>query len=167
LSHFCLQCGTKLRARQIEGREREYCPGCGWINYQNLKISAGCRITADGRILLVKRRNPPFAETWHFPSGYVEVDEYPAAAAERETREETGLQVKAGKLVGAYFYNDDPRGNGVVMFFDAEIIEGELCPSDETSDVRFFSPCELSQIPIAGMSAEASIREWMEEQAFV
>lgn len=167
MSHFCHLCGTELLLRQIEGREREYCPKCGWINYQNLKVSAGCRVTVDGRILLVQRRNPPFAKTWHFPSGYVEVDEFPAAAAERETREETGLLVKAGKLAGAYFYSDDPRGNGVVLFYDAEILDGELHPSEETSDVRYFSAAELSQIPVAGMSARASIRDWMEDQAHV
>lgn len=163
MSHFCLLCGTQLKTRLIDQREREYCPNCGWIHYEQLKISAGCRVEKDGKILLVLRKNPPFQATWHFPSGYVEVNELPIEGAERETFEESGLMVKAGKLAGAYFYNDDGRGNGVVLFYDAKIMSGELRLSDETTDVRFFSPDEIKQIKLAGISAEDSIRDWLQE----
>jgi len=164
LAHFCLLCGTPLEVKLIEGRDREFCPACGWINYEHLKVSAGCRVEKNGQLLLVKRRNPPFKETWHLPSGYVEGDEEPAAAAVRETREETGLDVSAGRLVGAYYYDDDERGNGVVLFYDAMILSGQLGVSDETLEVRFFAPAELNALPLAGMSAAHSIRDWLAEQ---
>jgi ADP-ribose pyrophosphatase YjhB (NUDIX family) len=162
-----MQCGNQLQSKFIEGRDREFCPVCGWINYEHLKVSAGCRIVQDGRLLLVLRKNPPFQGTWHFPSGYVEVDERPVDAAVRETREECGLIVEAGKLAGAYYYDDDDRGNGVVMFYDARVVGGRLQPSDETSEIRYFSQPELIKLNLAGMSAHASIQDWIQEQAHV
>jgi ADP-ribose pyrophosphatase YjhB (NUDIX family) len=167
LTHFCLQCGTQLHQRIIEQREREFCPVCGWINYEHLKVSAGCRVEQDGKLLLVQRKNPPFQGTWHFPSGYVEVDERPEEAAVRETFEECGLIVNTKTLAGAYFYNDDDRGNGVVLFYSAIVVGGCLRPSDETSDARYFSWQELLKIEVAGMSAQASIQNWLMEQHHV
>jgi len=164
LAHYCLICGSQLQTKWIENREREFCSVCGWINYEQLKVSAGCRIELEGKLLLVQRKNPPFKETWHFPSGYVEVDEYPPHAAERETLEECGLVVSANYLAGAYFYDDDPRGSGVVLMYSATINGGELSLSDETLAVKFFMPDELPALPLAGMSALASIQDWLAEK---
>ena len=95
------------------------------------------------------------------PAGYVEVDELPSLAAERETREESGLIVKNQELLGAYYYNDDTRGNGVVILYRAKVLDGKLTTSDETLAAKFFSPQELYNLPLAGMSAEASIQDWL------
>jgi hypothetical protein len=43
----------------IENRLREVCPRCGWIHYEQLKMSAGCRIQQQGKLLLVQRRIRP------------------------------------------------------------------------------------------------------------
>lgn len=161
MPHFCLMCGTQLQIEEIESRPREVCPACGWIHYLQLKVSAGCCVEKDGKLLLVQRGFEPFKGAWHMPAGYVEVDELPALAAERETREESGLVVKAERLLGAYFYDDDPRGNGVVILYKVQILDGHLSASNETLAARFFSPQELSGLPRAGISAEASIQDWL------
>ncbi len=164
MAHYCLNCGTRLVVKEIEFREREICPACGWINYLQLKLSAGCCVEMDGKILLVQRGPEPFRGSWHMPAGYVEVDELPARAAERETHEESGLLVKADCLLGAYFYDDDPRGNGVVLLYAAAILDGELRGSDETLAAQFFAPEELGRLPLAGVSASASIRDWLDKK---
>jgi len=54
---------------------------------------------ADGQVLVMKR---PGSGAWCLPGGAVEMDETPEAAAVREAREETGLDVRPETLVGAY-----------------------------------------------------------------
>jgi len=55
-------------------------------------------ITSPEGVLAVRRRggNPP----WTFPGGAIEPGETPAAAAVRKTREETGLDIAAGRILG-------------------------------------------------------------------
>jgi ADP-ribose pyrophosphatase YjhB (NUDIX family) len=164
MPHFCLQCGTQLKQKTIENRTREYCPQCGWINYQQLKTSAGCRVEKEGKLLLIQRGIDPFKGTWHMPSGYIEVDELPSRAAARETFEESGLIVEATHLLDAYFYDDDPRGNGVVLLYAAMIKGGKLTISEETLSARFFAPEELKGIPLAGVCARTTINAWLAEK---
>lgn len=79
---------------------------------------------AEGRelqVLMIQRKQDPFAGRWALPGGFVDADEDLAAAAKRELREETGL--RSGRLVqlGAYGKpGRDPRGHTVsVVFFAA------------------------------------------------
>jgi 8-oxo-dGTP diphosphatase len=67
-------------------------------------------------VVLIERRNPPFG--WALPGGFVDVGETVEAAAVREAREETGLAVELGPLLGVY--SDparDPRGHTVSIVF--------------------------------------------------
>jgi 8-oxo-dGTP diphosphatase len=53
-----------------------------------------------GRLLLIRRGHAPHTGLWSLPGGRVEAGETPEQAVEREVREETGLQVRAGAVVG-------------------------------------------------------------------
>lgn len=150
-----------MEERELEGRKREVCPACGTVFYRQWKVSAGVRVVNDGQLLLVQRGLDPWRGMWHMPAGYVEVDEEPRRAAEREAREETGLSVRAGTLVDCYLDTSDPRGNVLVLVYDASIEGGILSPSDETQAVRFFTPEEITDLPLAGMSAQQEIRDWL------
>jgi 8-oxo-dGTP diphosphatase len=66
-------------------------------------------IETDGGIVLVRRKNPPHG--WALPGGFVDGGETVAAAARREAREETGLDVELTELLGVYSDpSRDPRG---------------------------------------------------------
>jgi len=161
MSHYCQNCGQELQKKDIDGRLREYCPKCGWILYEQRKVSAGVRIEKDNRLLLVQRGIEPWYGKWYMPAGFVEVDEEPEHAAVREALEETGLTVKLKGLAGIYTYSDDPRGNGVVLLYDAEITSGNLKPTNETLQAGFFQADEIKKMSLAGKSVKKQVSDWL------
>ncbi len=96
------------------------------------------------------------------PAGFVEVDEQPEDAAVRETFEETGLKVAIHKIAGIYTYQDDPRGNGVVLLYDAELTGGEIRLNPEALQVGFFGREEILSMEFAGLSATKQVRDWVD-----
>ncbi len=77
-------------------------------------------ILADGRIVLIQRRDN---DLWALPGGIVDWGEDVRAAAKRELREETGLEiVKIRRLVGVYSAPDrDPRMHSICIVVEAEV----------------------------------------------
>lgn len=90
---------------------------------------------------------------WCVPGGYMEPGESVTEACAREVLEETGLQVEVKRLIGVYTtphrlltYPDGNRWQIVVLHFEATAIGGELRTSDETTDLRFFTPAEVKRL---------------------
>jgi 8-oxo-dGTP diphosphatase len=93
----------------------------------------------DGSVLLVRRRNPPFAGAYALPGGFVDYGETVEAAAAREVQEETGLVVAVERLVGVY--SDparDPRGHMVSVAFLVRRRGGTLAGADDADEARLF-----------------------------
>lgn len=99
-------------------------------------------------ILLVKRKNEPFAGTWALPGGFMEMDEDASTAAIRELEEETGLIVERVHQIGAYSAVDrDPRGRVVtVAFFATASRQESFKASDDAADARWFGLSELPEL---------------------
>lgn len=139
--HYCLECGTQMETREIEDMDREVCPACGWIYYRQLKVGALALIENDaGEILLGVRGHEPWKGFWNFPAGFVEYNELPEHAAIREAMEETGLEIEIRRLAGTYLYDDDARGNGLLVVYWAKVVGGELTTNQETLQLGFFTP---------------------------
>jgi len=70
------------------------------------------------KVLLIRRKNEPFAGRWAFPGGFVDENEPLESAARRELHEETGI--KAGSLEQIGTFGDperDPRGWTISVVF--------------------------------------------------
>jgi len=159
MTHHCFLCGAALVTCLVENREKDVCPSCGWVYHPQLKVGAGVLIVKKGRLLLLQRAGEPFLGRWNLPAGYVEVDEPPARAAERETQEETGLLIQADRLVDAYYFCDDPRGNGIFLVYRGHVQEGEVIVSLESSEFKYFSPDEIPEL-LAGGGHDQAIWIW-------
>lgn len=93
------------------------------------------------KILLVKRRIPPFAGKYAIPGGFVHEDEDLDEAARRELREETG--VSSVYLEQLYSFGDpgrDPRGRVVTVAYFALIsADRELKPGTDAAEAAWWS----------------------------
>jgi ADP-ribose pyrophosphatase YjhB (NUDIX family) len=159
---FCPYCGIELAARRNPGEEIELptCAKCGFIAYRNAKPCAGALVVKDGRVLLVKRAQAPFAGWWDVPGGYLEYDEHPEDAARRELREETGYEIRITGLVGVYPSQYDPEGQRTLdLIYLAEIVSGEERPASDALEIGWFAPDELPA-EVAFDSGPASLRDW-------
>jgi ADP-ribose pyrophosphatase YjhB (NUDIX family) len=91
---------------------------------------------AAGRLLLVQRANEPGRGRWSLPGGRVEPGETDAQAVVRELREETGLIVSAGALVGVVT-RAAPVGDYVIFDYFCQVSGGRLHPGDDAMDAAW------------------------------
>jgi 8-oxo-dGTP diphosphatase len=91
----------------------------------------------NGDFILIKRKYEPFKDHWAIPGGAVEIGETVEQAAVRETKEETGLDVKLISLGGVYSKPDrDPRGHVVSIVYRAEPVGGQLKADTDAAEVK-------------------------------
>jgi 8-oxo-dGTP diphosphatase len=114
-------------------------------------VGVGAIIIEDDRVLLVKRAHPPLQAQWSIPGGVLEVGEMVREAALREAREETGLIVEPGELLGVYdriLYNAEKRVqyHYVLIDFLCRRVGGELLAADDAAEVRWFTREELPRL---------------------
>jgi ADP-ribose pyrophosphatase YjhB (NUDIX family) len=94
----------------------------------------------EGKVLLTKRED---SEMWCLPGGGVDDGEALAAAAVREVREESGLEVRLTRLVGIY---SRPAWSNHSAIFAAEWVGGALAPHPaEVVEAGFFDPAALPE----------------------
>jgi 8-oxo-dGTP diphosphatase len=102
------------------------------------RVAAGVLIRdAAGRILLVK---PSYKDGWDIPGGYVEPSESPAAACQRELREELGFDRAPGRLLLVDWAPHPVEGDKLLFVFDGGTLvdASEVLPDgDEVAEARF------------------------------
>lgn len=112
-----------------------------------------------GRLLLVRRANPPAAGTWSLPGGRVEPGETYPEACRREVQEETGLDVEVGRLVGTVERAAPGHGWYEIRDFAATVRGGLLRAGDDASEADWFGTEELATLDTAPGLLEALI-DW-------
>ena len=117
-------------------------------------IGVGAVIVKDGRALLIKRGQPPLLGPWSLPGGVLECGESLREAAIREAREETGLTVEVGEMLGVYervIRSDDGRVryHYVLIDFLCRPVVGELKASSDAAEAGWFTRDELPALELA------------------
>ena len=117
-------------------------------------VGVGAIIIDGDRVLLVKRAHPPIQGQWSIPGGVLEVGEMVREAAIREAREETGLIVEPGELLGVYdrVLRDPAKQvqyHYVLIDFLCRATGGQLQAATDAAEVRWFSREELPALNLA------------------
>jgi ADP-ribose pyrophosphatase YjhB (NUDIX family) len=128
----------------VNNKDGLRCPQRGTVvkEYRNPFPTADIIIEHEGGIVLILRRNEP--RQWAIPGGFCDYGESLEAAAVREAREETGLDVEL--IEQFHTYSDprrDPRQHNITTVYIARAIGGTLRAQDDAQDIGIFSEDNL------------------------
>ncbi|MBI2756705.1 MAG: NUDIX hydrolase [Chloroflexi bacterium] len=153
---YCARCATGLELRWQEDRDRPTCPACGLVVYVDPKVAVAVVVGGPAGILLGRRNIDPGRGAWSFPAGYVNSGEVLEEAAVREVREELGVEVRLGPLVGVYSAAGDPV---ILVVYDGTLISGPVQPDGrEVSEAAMFP---LDSLPTMAFRHDAQIiQDW-------
>ena len=100
------------------------------------------------QVLLIQRKEEPFAKKWALPGGFVEENETAGEAAARELKEETGYSdVVLSQLYTETGLNRDPRGRTVSIVYRGFYV-GTFQPQagDDAAKAKWFSLYDLPEL---------------------
>ena len=116
--------------------------------------SANIILNDEGHILLMKRSKESvmYSDTWGLVGGFIDWGETAAEAAKREALEEIGVEIEVEKFIGRYYNTISPK-KGIIISLPhySKIVSGtpHVAQPEECSDVRWFSPEEVSSMDLA------------------
>ncbi|MBA4377940.1 MAG: NUDIX hydrolase [Gemmatimonas sp.] len=137
---YCPQCRQPLAVGDEGGVGRPSCSACGFVQYLNPSPAAAAVIRRGNLVCLVQRKFAPKAGEWTLPAGFIEYDEAPDEAARRETREETGLDVRIDGLLAVHQGVLPPDRPVILIVYAATELGGELLAGDDAAAVGFWPP---------------------------
>ena len=119
------------------------------------KLDVRAAVFRGDAILLVRESSDGL---WSLPGGWVDIGESPARAAERETKEESGYDCRATKLIAAWDRNRHAHPPMLLhvhkLFFLCEHVGGAPALSSETTEIAFFSLGSLPPLSTARVLRE-------------
>ena len=162
MPRFCSECGAPLPAPPPVT-----CRACDTSHWLDAKPCAGALVSRGGQLLLVRRAHEPWKGAWDVPSGFCGPREHPRDAAAREVREETGLGVEVGAVLGMWIDSYAPDGPGAdkvtlnIYFHALAPATGDTrSDPNEVAEVAWFAADELPQTLAFPDHLPAVLRAW-------
>ena len=130
-----------------------------WPPFAWPRVAASAAIFRGQRVLIAERGHDPRQGYWSLPGGKIEPGETAAAAAAREIREETGLDVSLAGLLDVHdAIRADDQGriehHFVICVFYGTSHSGEPQAATDISDARFVTLEELGQYQLTPGAVE-------------
>lgn len=131
---YCPNCKSSLAEK--EGALQ--CAFCGAVIYPSAAPAVGVLPVKDGKVLLAKRGVEPQKGKYDTIGGFVDYGEDPGNTAHRETKEETGLEIKVLDILGIYPDKYGPDAKTVVIQYVVKITGGQAKPQDDVAALKWF-----------------------------
>ncbi|MBC3931473.1 NUDIX hydrolase [Undibacterium curvum] len=164
---FCSECATPvvIQIPPDDNRERFVCPACHTVHYQNPKLVVGSiPVWEDNgklQVLLCKRAIEPRYGYWTLPAGFMENGETSSAAAERETQEEAGANIRLHDLFSIL---NVPHVHQVHLFYRASLLDLDFQPGTESLEVQLFSEADIPWQDIAFPTVSETLKFFFNNQ---
>jgi 8-oxo-dGTP diphosphatase len=128
-------------------------------------LAAFALFGTDLRVLLVRRKNEPFAGRWALPGGFLEIDEPIEGAARRELREETGFAIPGPvELIGVFGDpGRDPRGRTISLVHAAVVRHpaDTVAGADDAADAAWCDPGRSGNLAFDHDTILAAALDWL------
>ncbi len=159
---YCPHCRTELTMRLDGGVDRPACSACGYVQHRNPAPTVSVLVVDDDQVLLGKRLGRPGKGLWSLPSGYIDYEEDFITTAVRETREETGLEVRVESVIHLLSSFYSPSFHFLALYLLARPVSGEPVAGDDLEVVDWFP---LSgPWPELAFQEDADLLEWYARQ---
>ena len=162
---YCPNCKFKLNKTE----ESYFCKSCQEKFYLNPAPTASVLPIKYGRVLLAKRGIEPYKGEYDLIGGFIKPGESAENAATRETKEETGLNVRIIQLIGTYPDQYGKGGNYTInIHFIAEVIGGKPEPQSDASSLEWIPIKEIPKLKLKGFKntreALKDLQKWYKER---
>lgn len=119
------------------------------VGYLTPKIDVRGVVFQDDKILMVQEKSDGL---WSLPGGWIDVNEAPSVAIEREIKEETGFDTKSKKMLALFdrLKHDHPYQlpHAYKCFIRCDMLGGVATESIETTAVDFFAVDHLPELSV-------------------
>lgn len=133
------------------------CENCGMKIYKDSSPTVSVLIVDGDRVLLSRRGVKPFLGLYDVIGGFLKPGEHPFEGVGRETKEETGLDIKIISLLGIYMDKYGPGGNNTLNFYYiGEILNGEPKPADDVEELTWFP---IDKLPKPAFKSQVKVFE--------
>lgn len=130
----------------------------------NVEAASSAILVRDGRLLLIRRKNPPSYDMFAFPGGRAEPGETPDMTALREFEEETGIAAHSPRLFATYdLVSENPGRHFFLSVFLVEAGAEEIAEArDDAADAGWYTPTEIRRLNAPPSVIECSDRVELE-----
>ena len=132
---FCPKCASELVSVEIESRQRQKCPACNFIHWDNPIPVVAAIVEHDGQVILIQNKGWP--EKWFgIVAGFIEKNETPEEGVLREVREELGLDGEIVSFIGHYAF---ARMNQIISAYHIQAV-GKIKLGEELAGYKALPP---------------------------
>lgn len=162
--NYCSNCGSAIQRAVPAGddRQRDLCPACGMIHYENPRMVVGTIPVWQDTVLLCRRDIEPQRGLWTLPAGYLENGESAQEGARRETWEEARCEVVE---LTPYFLADLVAINQLYLMFRCQLAAPEFRATRESSEVRLFHEADIPWDTLAFQVIRRTLERYFADRA--